>query len=409
MRFMLSTRRGVCVLSLRELRSVGVVWSVLLSAGCGGASTVRPSEMVSAPQRTISASAKEEYFAGVRELGLLRSQAASSTAAARARAHFLKAIELEPTLWEAHFNLGILARDQGEWEQARDHLVRAYRTRSSSPEVVLAYAEVLHAVGDMTEAVEVLTSLVQQRPGELAGRVALAAYLREQRQLDAAMQHARDALVRDPSYTPALIEMGRIHRALRQLEVADLVLEKASNIDPKNPLVPMERGLVAFDRGDTQRAFEYFDRATTLDPQDGTARLNQAAILLRAGDFAQAASEYRRVLSVDGNHIDARVGLGVALRGLGKHQEAKEQYDRVLKSQPKHPAALFNLGVLQADFLNQRSQAKATFEQFLDLSAIDPTHRKEAERYVREIASESMESRGTSKTTGVPVKNEGSP
>ena len=71
-------------------------------------------------------------------------------------------------------------------------------------------------------------------------------------------KHAREVLVRNPSETRALVEVGRVYRAQKELDVAELVLEKARIIDDKNAAIYNELGLLALDRGDTQLAFTQF-------------------------------------------------------------------------------------------------------------------------------------------------------
>ena len=99
------------------------------------------------------------------------------------------------------------------------------------------------------------------------------------------------------------------------------------------------------------------------------------------------SAEYAKVLEVAPDAVDARVGLGVCLRGLGKPQDAEHEYRKALESAPNHAAALFDLAVLEADFLNKKSDALPLFEKYLDVCASDDPQKPSAEKYVREIKS----------------------
>jgi tetratricopeptide (TPR) repeat protein len=163
------------------------------------------------------------------------------------------------------------------------------------------------------------------------------------------------------------------------------VLEKARAIDDKSAAVRNELGLLALDRGDTQLAFTHFAAARELDPKHLPAHMNQGSVLLKAGDFDAAERAYRAAQAIEPSAADANIGLAIALRGQNKHKEAKALYEKVLEENPAHLAALYDLGVVQADFLDQKKQALAHFEKFLELAPRSDAHRGSAERYVQDL------------------------
>jgi tetratricopeptide (TPR) repeat protein len=95
--------------------------------------------------------------------------------------------------------------------------------------------------------------------------------------------------------------------------------------------------------------------------------------------------EYEAVLEIDPDHVDARVALGIALRGQGEHRKARRHYKRVLDLRPNHPDALFNLAVLQAEFLDKRTESRQLFQRFLEAAPSNHDKRERAERYLKEI------------------------
>jgi cytochrome c-type biogenesis protein CcmH/NrfG len=113
--------------------------------------------------------------------------------------------------------------------------------------------------------------------------------------------------------------------------------------------------------------------------------LNRGSVLLKAGDFAAAERAYREALQAERGSVPAEIGLAIALRGQNKHKEARELYERVLSVEPTHLAALYDLAVLQADFLEQRSEAAPLFEKFLSLAPASDSHRASAQRYLEDI------------------------
>jgi tetratricopeptide (TPR) repeat protein len=302
----------------------------------------------------------------------------------RAQALLHEALAIDGLLWEARYNLGVLHRRRGELRKALTELQAAHELQPAAGGPLLALAEVHHALGELDAATRFLRDHVATHAGALESRVALTALLRQQRRYDAALEQARAVLVRDPRSLGALLEVGRIYRERDELEVAELVFDRALRLYERDPRPHNELGLTALARGDTQLAFQHFERAQKADQAFAPARLNRAAVLLRAGDYEAAVGDYEQVLAQHEDHADARVGLGVALRGQGKHAQAARQYEKVLARSPNHPAALFDLAVLRADFMDDAPRARELFQRFLGQTGEGPA-RAVAERYLEQL------------------------
>jgi len=352
-------------------------------AGCGGAST-QTGDTTPQPSANdaIDPEALVAFQAGIRDLGR-----DGRAARDQARAHFQEALRLSPGLWEARYNLAYLDRASGNLIAAAEGLETARAVAPASGDVLIALAEVRSALGQAGEASGLLRGYVTEHPEDLAARVAFATVLRAAGEHDAALEQAREALVRDPRNARALAEVGRIYRAREQLEVAELVFRKALDLGQSAEL-HNDLGLLELQRGDTQAAFEAFARAIALDPGLSEAHENQGSVLLHAGDYAGAAAEFRAVLERDADDVDARVALGICLRGQGEHAAAQREYEAALERAPSHAGALFDLAVLRAEFLDQRPQSIELFQRFLTVAPGGLPERGIAERYIRELTAE---------------------
>jgi tetratricopeptide (TPR) repeat protein len=370
-----------------QLRGYVVTLLLIVLSACaahGGDAVLKP---IAQPVQAADPEAARVYREAVKAM-----QSSKAEDQARALSGFERALELDATLWEAHYNAGVLLRLRGELRKALPHLTAAYAGHASAGEPLLALAEVRHALGEREQAADLLSAYLQQHPGANSVRVALTAVMREQKKYDAALAQAREALVREPANIPALLEVGRIYHAKGDLDVAELVFRKVLALDPKNATAHNDLGLLALARGDTQSAFDAFEKATAADPELIPARMNRASVLLRAGDYAAARGEYEKVLHVAAESVSAQVGLGIALRGLNQPKDAQAAYEKALALAPNHAPALFNLAVLRAEFLNQRAEALPLFERYLELSADDEPERAAATRYVTELKQQAEQS-----------------
>ena len=308
---------------------------------------------------------------------------------ARARARYRQAIAIDPTLWEAHYNLGVLERTEEHLDEALHHFEAALEVQPVARGPLLAAAEAAYAQGNADAAIDRLRKLLEHHSDDQEARISLAVMLRLQEKWDGALAQAREVLVRDPGAIRALLEVGRVYRAREQWEVSRLVLDKALTLAAEEDHriraeILTERGLLELSRGDTQAAFDAFGEAIEADADFHPARMNMGSVLLRAGDYGGAKGHYEAVLQRDDDDLAARVGLGVALRGLGQPREAKRHYDRVLREDPTHADALFDLGVLQAEFLDQRPRARTTFQRYLEVAPQRHSGRERAQQYLQE-------------------------
>jgi len=372
-------KRGLLALAFPIL----LASSAPVVVGCGGSSSdveTTPTELPPADPAAVRA-----FRAGNRLMSR-----GGNRADLRALRRFQEAVEIDPYLWEAYYNMGVLHRRRGEMREAITALNEARRIQPGAREPLLALAEVQYALGERDEAISLLDVFVDVDPDAVEVRVAYATMLRERGRYDDALEQAREALIRDSSNVKALIEIGRVYRANEQYDVADLVFRKALDLTEEDDgagrgAIHNDLGLVSLARGDTQAAFLQFEQAVQLDTQNKGAHMNQGSVLLLAGDWMGATTHFEAVLSIDDDDLDARVALGICQRGQGNHRQARRAYERVLDDAPNHPAALFNLAVLKAEFLNQRPQSRELFERFLRVAPSDVPQREMAERYLQEI------------------------
>lgn len=364
----------------------GLMLGLLLTGACGGSATQQPT-VVATPD------ADPEAVRLLVSAGRLVERG-NAQSLRRAERRLNQALAIDPSLWEAHYNLGVLARRRGELDAAATHFEAALAVAPEAPAPLRAAAEVAYAQGHRAEAARRLRELVERVPEDLAARTSLAVVLRESERWDEALEVARAVLVRDPSQGRALLEVGRVYRNREQPEVALLVLEKALVLGGDDARfraeVLDEQGRLELGRGDTQAAFEAFDGAIAADASYTPARMNMGSVLLHAGDYAGAAAQYAAVLEV-GEDEDARVALGIALRGQGDNQGAARAYRAVLDANPEHPDAVFNFAVLRAEFLDERSEARGDFERFLRIAPSSHPRREAAEEYLRLIPAPAPE------------------
>ncbi len=307
---------------------------------------------------------------------------------ARAIALLREATAIDPALWEARFNLGVVLAKGGDLVNAEEQLRIASRTAGDSEEVAVALAEVRRRRGSNKDAASSLEDFVKSHPSAMGARTLLVTALRDSGQHERAIVHAREVLVRRPGDAAALAELALCHLAKGEQETAQLLVKQALDVHAKSAIAHRVQGLVLLAAGDDAASFQAFARAAEADPRDTTSRLNMGAVLLRAGAYAKAAEQYKSALAEAKDDPSAQIGLAAALRGESEGKkgksldEARALLESVLARDPHNAAANYNLGLLYADSLKNPADARPFFERFLDDAPKDHPSRPEAERQI---------------------------
>ena len=315
----------------------------------------------------------------------------------RALERIRSAEQLDPNLWEAFYDEGWLLLKLGNPESAVAPLEKAASAVPASSQVVLALGRAYAQAGRPGDAARAYRGWLDRphKPADDARadevRVQLGAALRAAGKLDDALDVLQKTLrtAPKPALRGALNQLALVYQARKQLELADLVLHRALELDDKSKAAAEtwnNLGLVALDRRRDQEAFAHFDQAVRLDPQLAVARRNKAVVYLDCGDYSRAVEELKHVTRADADDVDAWVALAVAQRGAGDLPAAQHALDKALELDPEHADALYDLGVLAMDWKKEPERAREPLEKFLKVAPATHGKRADAEARLKELA-----------------------
>ncbi len=332
----------------------------------------------------INAKAAKEFDNAMRAVRLGGPEA-NETARARLKA----AVEADGSLWEAWHDLGVLAYKDGDDDEAITDFTKALAINKSHTPTLLARAEANRRAGHKKDAradfETALKTTDEDDPNRKDAAARLASLLRDSGDYDDAVDVLRDTVRVAGASAKIYTELGLIYIAQKRLELAQLVLAKAIELDAKDPAIYNALATLALRQGKAQEAFERFDQAASLDASYLDARFNKASVLLDAGDYARAKAELAAIVEKRPDDYSAQVSLGVAHRGLKEFPEAKKVWERVIKEAAKRSTAradaMFDLAILEIDFLNDPVSGKTDLERYLQESpASHPKHQAAEEK-----------------------------
>jgi len=356
-----------------------------VTARLHGPTTSRPA----APKlHPVKPEAMREFEAALRAMRL-----GGPESHATAKARFQAAVRIEPKLWEAWHDLGVLSLADGDDDGAVDDFSKALDINPSHAPSRLARAEANRGAGHTKDAradyEASLRDLAEDDPLRKDAAARLASMLRDAGQYDDAVEVLRDTLRTSGASSRIYTQLGLVYLQQGRNELAKLVLSKAAELGPKDPAVYNAMALLALKDGNAQEAFERFDYATSLDPAYLDARFNKATVLLDAGDYTRAKQELSAIVEKNPDDLAAQVALGVAWRGLKDFKKAEKTWERVVDTAPRRSNAradaLFDLVLLKADFQGDQAGAKAELEQYMQDAPGDHPKRKAAEQKRKEL------------------------
>jgi len=365
-------------------------------AACGGASGKRQvagtGPTAKSKREPVKPGAQKEFEAAMRAIRLGGPEADET-----ARARLRSALKIDTTIWEAWYDLGAIAWREGDDDEAIDDYGKALAIDRNHTTILLARAEANRRAGHKKEARSdyeaALKMMEDDDPGRRDAAARLASLLRDNGDFDDAVEILRETVRTSGTNAKIYTELGQIYIAQKRLELAQLVLAKALELDAKDPSIYNALALLAQKQGKAQEAFNLFDQAASLDATYIDARFNKASVLLDAGDYARAKVELAAIVEKRPDDYQAQVALGVAHRGLKELPEAKKVWQRVIKEAPKRSTvradAMWNLATLELDYSGEDAAAqtagKADLERYMQEAPTGHSKRQDAENKCKEV------------------------
>ena len=359
----------------------------LALAGCAhhapapGSAPVNPIAPVALPK--TSPEAQAAFDEGVRTMKMGRKHYKA------ALEPFTRATRLDPRLYEAWHDLGVVHTALGDFDGAVDDFKHALDVQPGARKTVLAYGESLRRNHEPKKAADLYARWLTSDPGDFEMRARYSQALRDAGadSLDAALEQARLLLVSaggNVSHTViAYNALALSYYKMGKFELAETALRKAADLDPEERVrleQPGARGIRARSRPGGFLGFSKSVRARPQvrggPPQQGGRFHGLRRLQARAAGSGEGGRDRSE-------RPESQVALGVAARGDGKLDQARKAYERALDIEPDYPPALYDLGVLYMDFDKDPAKAKDMLTQYLAAVSKDDGRRADAEARLR--------------------------
>lgn len=227
----------------------------------------------------------------------------------KARTAALKALELDPSLAEAHASVAKVKEDYDwDWAGAEYEYQQAIDLNPGLGIIHAWYANLLAETGRVPEALAESREALQLDPISGFVNSNLASMLYFARQYDAAIEQSRKALNIDPGSARAHRNLGRIYAAQGLYEKATVEFQKAIELSPGASEYLAELGSTFARQGHRDKAAEILNQ---LDHQPKTGKLSyeRAIVYVGMGDKQRSLNLLQQALE---GHATGLVQLKVA-------------------------------------------------------------------------------------------------
>lgn len=254
-----------------------------------------------------------------------------------AAACYEQALRLAPGLAEAHYNLGILCRDQGEHERARACFEQTLRLRPETLQARFELANLYSATRKIGAAVEEYARILQSNPEFVGARFNLGNAYLELRRWDAAESAFRQVLHCTPHDATAWTNLGTALREQQRGDEAEAAYREAIRLDPNQAAAWTNLGGILRDRGLFAEAMACHETAIVANPELAEAYINLGNVQHQLDRYGEAIQAYQQALQLSPDGDDAWLNTGHLLREMGDVAQARRVYHALAQRRPEDP------------------------------------------------------------------------
>ena len=242
-------------------------------------------------------------------------------------------ITIAPSHAQAHYQLGLIAAGQNQWQSA---LKSFQRSKAADPTNVLAS----HAVG--------------------------LAWLHLE-ELQPAAASLDEAVALDPLFVPALVHRALAYQSLGDYNTALASLQNAIALEPDSADLHLRLGIAQHEQQHLKLAVESYNKAIELEPRMAFAYNGKAVALKDLGQLSEAVDCWMAALRIEPHSASTLSNLGAAMLEL--HQAEKSlHYCAAAIEHDKNYAPAYNNQANAYMALENYTMALHSYDQAIKLN-----------------------------------------
>lgn len=235
---------------------------------------------------------------------------------------------------------------KGELKQANEALQQVLRVAQDHLPSVLLDAEISYGLGNYEQSLKSANKVLAQVAGQPQAARLVAANELRRGNFKAAIEILVPLLKVDSDDIRTLSLLGEAHLQARQYDKAMEYLERAANLQPKNPVFKERQARVHLALGKTEQALRDLEQAASLTDRAGQADMTLIMLHLGRKDYDRALKAITVLeKKLPNNPVTSNL-KGLAYHGKGDRQAARKAYEQSLALKADFFPAAANLAKL---------------------------------------------------------------
>ena len=202
------------------------------------------------------------------------------------------------------------------------------------------FAEFLVSAGDAKAAVAQLQQVQELLPHSCEPFYQAGQLLSELEQWGPAETALKKAVTLRPLLVEAWFELGGVHLATKQFELALQDYNRARQLDPQDATYCAFAGKALSKLNRPAEAVQLYRQAIQMQPDLWEAHFALADELAATGQFSEAGDEYAKVIQLQPTSALAHLDWGVMLARVGQYDDALKEFQETLRLEPANAQAL---------------------------------------------------------------------
>lgn len=263
------------------------------------------------------------------------SMLADAGKADRAESELRKVIAVKPDFYDAQRLLGRLildrsANDQAKIHEALEHLRLAFQINPDDLPSGMAIAQIYLSTGKTAEAERVLAQLLERLPDQRGLNYTYAQVLTKLGRGDESKPYLERAVLLDPTFGPAILQLVDIYQKESEWTKAAEVLQPLISDDPLNLDLQRQQAYFFLRAGNAEKAYSLFKNIADADPKDSRAKFYLAEALSDLEQYDEAQKIYRSLLEQSPEDVDVLASFGLSLTAQRKFDDAAKMFRTLL-------------------------------------------------------------------------------
>lgn len=247
--------------------------------------------------------------------------------------NYKKAIDINPELSEAYYNLGVAYSKKEEIETAVTYYEKAIAIDPEFTEAYYGLGFLYFKGGEFQTAIIYYKKAIAIDSEFIEVYINLANVYSIKGEIETAISYLKEAIVINPEYADAYINLGNAYSEKGDINASIASYKKAIEIEPENSDAYVNLGMSYSDKGDIEAAISSYKKAIDINSENGNGyRCLGDAYLI--SDIETAIMFYKKAIFLNPNDSISYFNLGIAFGKKGDKNLKKYYLEKAFQLDP---------------------------------------------------------------------------